>query len=359
MRGPKTMCALVAAVAIALLALRVEAGTQGKNTQKWRALHLINYLTDEHLERLSEQIPRLAEMGINTLILEINYGFKFETHPELRAGTAQITGEAARRFAELCRNNRIRLIPQFQSVGHQSWGPEVSPLLKVYPQYDLTPGAFPANEGIYCREWDPLNPDVNRIVFRLMDEILDAFQANAMHVGMDEVFLLGSDQSPSTRGQDPATLFAKAVNDIYGHLVQKRRVEMLMWGDRLFDADKYGWDGWEASKTGTAPAIDMIPKDIIISPWHYEPMESYPSIPLFLEKGFRVLPASSRKLEATRSLIEYSFKHDSPRMLGHLFTTWGEDHWNIVEYAPLAKGMELVNQYFPDERHLLPRSGPD
>ena len=208
------MCALVAAVAIALLALRVEAGTQGENTEKWRALHLINYLTDEHLERLSEQIPRLAEMGINMLILEINYGLKFETHPELRAGTAQITGEAARRFAELCRNNRIRLIPQLQSVGHQSWGPEVSPLLKVYPQYDLTPGAFPANEGIYCREWDPLNPDVNRIVFQLMDEILDAFQANAMHVGMDEVFLLGSDQSPSTRGKDPATLFAKAVNDI-------------------------------------------------------------------------------------------------------------------------------------------------
>ena len=66
------MCALVAAVAIALLALRVEAGTQGENTEKWRALHLINYLTDEHLERLSEQIPRLAEMGINMLILEIN-----------------------------------------------------------------------------------------------------------------------------------------------------------------------------------------------------------------------------------------------------------------------------------------------
>ena len=51
-----------------------------------------------------------------------------------------------------------------------------------------------------------------------MDEIIDAFRVDAFHVGMDEVFLLGSDFSPSTKGKDPGELFAKAVNDIHNHL---------------------------------------------------------------------------------------------------------------------------------------------
>jgi hypothetical protein len=161
---------------------------------------------------------------------------------------------------------------------------------------------------------------------------------------MDEVFLLGSDKSPSTRGKDPAKLFAKVVNELHGHLVKERKVEMLLWADRLFDAKKYGWDEWEAAKNGTAPAVDMIPKDIILCPWHYELHKSYPSVDLFLEKGFRVLPASWHKLDASKALIEYSLKSHSPRMLGHLFTTWGRPRKNtLTEYPPLVEGLKLLN----------------
>lgn len=313
-----------------------------KAPDKWRALHVIVYKTDKDLDILGSQIPKLAAMGLNVLILEVNYNFQFQAHPELRLGPDPITRAGAQKFAALCRKHRIRLIPEFASLGHQSWKSQTFPLLAIYPRLDLTPGAFPENKGIYCREWDPLNPQVNRIVFPLLDEILDAFAANALHVGMDEVFLLGSDKSTSTKGQDPARLFAKAVNDLHEHLVKERRVEMLMWADRLFDAKKYHWSRWEASDVGTAPAVDLIPKDIILCPWHYERKETYPSIPLFLEKGFRVLPASWRKLDASKALIEYNQKQHSPRLLGHLFTTWGGAKDGVTEYRPLVEGLKLL-----------------
>ena len=38
------------------------------------------------LDRLAKQLPQLAKMGINCLILEVNYGFEFQSHPELRQG---------------------------------------------------------------------------------------------------------------------------------------------------------------------------------------------------------------------------------------------------------------------------------
>jgi hypothetical protein len=336
---------LLLALIFALPLAKADQGDQkpDKKAALLRGLHLLNHNTDKELETLGSQVPKLAEMGVNVIILEVNYGFRFESYPKLRAGKEPITPEGAGKFAAICKKHGIRLIPQFQCLGHQSWKANTFPLLTVYPEFDLTPGAFPQNKGIYCREWDPLNPKVNEVVFKLIDEILDAFKADAFHVGMDEVFLLGSEQSPSTKGKDPAKLFAKAVNDLHQHLVKDRKVEMLMWGDRLFDGKKYNWGKWEAAKNGTAPALEMIPKDIILCPWHYELKEAYPSIPLFVDKGFRVLPAGWHKLDASKALIEYSQSLQSPKVLGHLFTTWGRAKKNeLTEYPPLVQGLKLL-----------------
>jgi hypothetical protein len=310
---------------------------------QWRGLHLTAYGSDADLEALAVQLPVLAGMGVNVLILEVNYNFDFQSHPELRAGDHPITRDGAGRFAKACRRAGVRLIPQFNCLGHQSWSNRTFPLLTRYPDLDLTPGAFPDNKGLYCREWDPLNPKVNQIVLPLLDELIDAFEADAMHVGMDEVFLIGSDQSPSTRGKDPAVVFAKAVNDLHSHLVGKRRVQMLMWGDRLIDGKAYPYGKWESSENGTARAVDMIPKDIILCDWHYELRPSYPSVALFAGKGFQVLPAGWNKVEPTKAFIQYSRGLNHPKVLGHLFTTWsGKKEWS--QWPPLAEGLPLLTQ---------------
>lgn len=314
---------------------------------KWQALHirLYYYSNDQKLEKLAQYVPKLSEMGINTIIIDVGYHFPFTSHPELRKGDNTITKNGARNFAKICQENNIRLIPQFQCVGHQSWKRKTSPLLTEYPELDLTPGAFPWNIGLYCREWDVLNPKVYDIVFELIDEIIDAFEAEYFHVGMDEIFLLGSDKSPSTRERNPAELFAKAVNDIYNHIVKKRGLQMLMWGDRLIDGNVYVmYSKWEASKNGTSPAVDMIPKDIIICDWHYELEETYPSIPMFIEKGFRVLPTSYNNIYATDKLLRYSVSLGNPNMLGHLFTTWSDRsaRENLIGYEPMVHGLEIT-----------------
>lgn len=311
---------------------------------QWRAVHLLDYDTDEKLNELGENIPLLARLGIDVIILEVDYNFDYKSHPELRRGEKPVTEKASHAFAATCRKHGIRLIPQFQCLGHQSWEEKTFPLLIEYPEFDTTPGAYPENKDIYCREWDPLNPRINPIIFALMDELIDAFETDAFHVGMDEVFLLGNELSPSTRGRDPAELFAKVVNEMYGHLVTERGLEMLIWGDRLIDGEKYVYGEWESAVNGTAPAIDMIPKDIIICDWHYEQREEYPSIPMFIEKGFRVLPAGFRDVEATKSLIRYSQNQDSALMLGYLFTTWGAAKQEVTSFPPILEGTQFLDK---------------
>lgn len=282
------------------------------------------------LHRLSQSIPALGKMGVNALVIEVGYNFAFASHPEL-AGPARpgspksglITKQDARALGDLCRANGIRPIPCLDCLGHQSWGSHTLPLLAEHPDLDETPGKFPQNKGIYCRSWCPLNPDVNRTVFPLIDELIDAFGADAFHVGMDEVFIIASDDCPRCKGKDPARLFARQVNDLHHHLVDQKKVEMFMWGDRLLDAKALGYSKWEASANRTWPAADLIPKDIVICDWHYEKQAHYKSLPYLLKKGFRVWPAGWHDIDAARMLMDDSIAQHNPRIIGYLSTTWG------------------------------------
>jgi hypothetical protein len=308
-------------LAMSALTLIVSQLCPAKESEPWLGVHVLTTSGDK-VVGLTEVVGRLAEVGINAIVAEVNYGYEYESHPELRAANAGTREQIAKLVAE-CKKHHVRLIPQFQCLGHQSWSRHTFPLLTKYPEFDESPGQYPDNEGIYCRSWCPLHPQVNAIVFSLMDELIAAFEADAFHVGMDEVFLIGEKACPRCRGKDKAELFAKAVNDYHKHLVGDKKVEMLMWGDRLIDANEIKYGRWEASANDTAGAIDRIPKDVVICDWHYEPRAAYESVPMFLKKGFRVWPASWRKPEGVKAFVEYSLTQKDPRMLGHLNTTWG------------------------------------
>jgi len=309
----------------------------------WLGVHVLMAGSDKTIQ-LTEVVDELAKVGINTIIAEINYGYEYESHPELRSGNPS-SAEQIRKLVATCREHHIRLIPQFQCLGHQSWSKHTYPLLIKYPQFDETPGKYPENKDIYCRSWCPLHPEVNTIIFALMDELIAVFEADALHVGMDEVFLIGDDDCPRCKGKDKAGLFARAVNDYHKHLVGQRKVEMLMWGDRLIDANEIKYGTWEASANDTAGAVDLIAKDIVICDWHYEPREAYESVPMFLEKGYRVWPASWRKTDAAKALVDYSRALNHPKMLGHLNTVWGAKPMkDLATFEPLLYSVRTFGQ---------------
>jgi hypothetical protein len=298
--------------------------------------------TDADARVLAGEVPALAKRGVNLLIAEVDYWYDYASHPELRMENP-VKRETVKALVAACRSHGIRLVPQFQSLGHQSWAEKTFPLLIKYPQLDESPGKYAGNKGtdpwgteFYCRSWCPLHPDLLPIVNDLYDELLDAFEADALHIGMDEVFIIADADCPRCAGKPTAELFARAVNDAYDHIVRKRGKEMMMWADRLLDGKATGYGLWEASMNGTDKAIDMIPRDIIMCDWHYEtkyplqatPKSVFPSPQIFVDKGFRVLPTSFRNVKAVKSFIDQSLAVPSDKVLGHLCTVW----------HPLAKG---------------------
>lgn len=314
-------------------------------SQEVKSIHLINYSNDKDLLELSSQLAEFAKKGINTLFLEVDYNYDFKSHPELRQSDSVITNEGAQYFTQLAKINGIKVIPQFQCLGHQSWKKNTGKLLEEYPEFDIMPGAFPNNDSIYCREWDVMNPKVNDIVFPLIDEIMEGFNAKDIHIGMDEVFLLGHPKSPSTKGVNPAYLYGKVVREFYDYFTKKKGKQLYMWGDRLIDGSRYNYGSWEASNNGTWLAVDSVPKDIIICDWHYSLRKTYPSVDWFLEKGFRVLTCSHQDVEAANSFISYSYSKRNSKMLGHMFTTWGVvPKSKILDFPAMNQGLITIDE---------------
>lgn len=290
--------------------------------ENWRGIHL-GLHSDRQVDSLIEQLPALAALGVNTLVIEVNYSFDFKSHPELKTGEV-ITLPRARALATAAAREKIRLIPEINCLGHQSWAKNTGALLMAYPQFDETPGQYPDNAGIYCRSWCPLNPEVNHVVFALIDEVMDAFRATAFHAGMDEVFILGSEYCSRCEGKDRAQLFARCVNDLHQHVVKERGWQMLIWGDRLLDAKALHYSKWEASENGTQSAAGLVPKDIVICDWHYEKRADYPSIETLAAGGFAVWPSAWQPLAGAEAFNEFALSKEKRHVVGFLCTTWGK-----------------------------------
>jgi len=249
----------------------------------------------------------LAVRQINVLILRVDYNYQYKSHPEL-SDSAGLSEQDLKRIVMVCQKHGIRIIPQINLLGHQSWAGSTGNLLKVYPEFDETPSVkmpenykWPNEDGLYCKSYCPLHPGVHEIVFDIMDELLDVFEASDFHAGMDEVFYIGEEECPRCAGRDKAELFAGEVWRIRNHLAEKER-NLWIWGDRLLDGKTTGLGMWEASMNNTHRAIDMIPKDVFICDWHYERADK--TAVYFAMKGLKVATCPWRDPEVARIQVQ-------------------------------------------------------
>jgi hypothetical protein len=267
----------------------------------------------------------LPKEGVNVLVLEFDYHYRFTRRPEVAESDA-LSPDDVKVLASACKDAGVRLIPEIDLLGHQSWEKATGGLLRAHPEFDETPGKYPLNQGIYCRSYCPLHPRVHDVLFDLIDELADAAGADSFHVGMDEVFLLGDDDCPRCKGKGKAELFAQEVIALHDHLARSKRT-MWMWGDRLLDGESTGFGEWEASINKTHGALGRIPRDIVICDWHYE--RALPTLEYFAVQGFGVLACPWRKadvalnqLDAIRRVRSHATEAIGNRMQGVLQTTW-------------------------------------
>ena len=113
-------------------------------------------LVDEFVNFIDNE---LADAGLNLLILRVDWKYDYQSRPEL-AGDNPLSVADVKKLVNVCRDNNIRLIPQINLFGHQSWHSTLGKLLEVYPEFDETPDIelpppgtyeWPNEDGLYCK----------------------------------------------------------------------------------------------------------------------------------------------------------------------------------------------------------------
>ncbi|MCQ2388205.1 MAG: family 20 glycosylhydrolase [Kiritimatiellae bacterium] len=260
----------------------------------------------------------LAPAGVDTLVLLTRYRYQFKSHPECAASNA-LSHADARAIKAACDACNVRLVPKMNLLGHQGGKSVVTDgLLAAHPELDESPEKKEVRHN-YCRSICPKHPEALKYATDLASEMAEAFGADMMHVGCDEVFEIGS--CPRCKGTPTGTLFADWVNGISRHLKAKG-VRTMIWSDRLLNAKESGYGVWEASDNGTDAALGKVDKDVICCDWHYENCPKYPSVETLADAGYELYVCPWRYPENARKFLDYAVKHDKGKYLGVMLTTW-------------------------------------
>lgn len=301
---------------------------------------LPSYDRVDEFVRFMEQ--ELVPRKVNLLVLRIDYGYRYTSHPELvnparrrddTTASVALTRAEMKKIVDACRRNGIMLVPLVNLFGHQSWSNKIGSLLREYPQFDETPGVrlpenykWPNPDGLYCKSYCPLHPDVHKVVFDLVDEIMDVCETSHFHAGMDEVFYIGMDECPRCKGRDRSVLFADEVNRIRDH-VAARKGRLWIWGDRMIDGKATKLGMWEGSENDTHRSIDLIRKDVVINDWHYD--SNPKTAETFAQKGYDVLMCPWNKPDVAKAQVadHIAFRNTARRKTARRYRGFMQTVW--------------------------------
>jgi len=282
----------------------------------WRGAHLFvgNQALPFHKTLIQNVFSRVK---MNNLVLQCEQA-KWQTAGKSAPAWGMSKADL-RRENTFAAQHFMAVTPLINSVGHMEWLFS-DPGRTALAEDPTTPYAV-----------NTANPDAGRFLFRLYDEALDVFHPKYMHIGADEVTLRGRYPYRS-RSVYPtvADEFIAQVTQAHDYL-KSRGVGTMIWGDMLL-ADGEAPDAANASTAAQAAQMrGSLPKDIVITDWHYTPSGDFPSPALFRKAGFASVIGST--WFNPRNIAVFSRVQAENRQRGLLQTTWAGFNSNARNLA--------------------------
>ena len=302
---------------------------------QFRGAHLFLPARDQldYARRLIRYL--LVPMRLNTIFLELAGGMRFDRRPEISeawersnrlaaegkgpsvphgevCGGGWITKAEVKELVEYARGYGIEVIPEIQSFSHVQY------LTMTYPEI-----AEKEVEDGFADSYCPLHPESHRIVFDMIDEVVELLEPRYLHMGHDEVYTMA--ECPRCRDKSRDELFAHDVNAIHAYLKEKG-VGMMIWADMLQPWQRYAGENSAA----------LIPKDIVMLEfvWYFRTWADTED--LLLENGFEVIFGNCYSSHFTR----YEKRTSKEGVIGAQVSVWSGT--NEEDMGRLGKLYDLV-----------------
>jgi hypothetical protein len=155
-----------------------------------------------------------------------------------------------------------------------------------------------------------------------------------LHIGHDEIMHMGTDSRCRKSGRSNAENLAMTVHRLYQIAKDEDpNIQMMMWADML-NPYTHGL----MLEDPTAPAIDLLPKDIIQDVWFHgrsdPPTAGLNSLKFFDTKGYATTGGAYNDRACARrwSMDAKRAKDGGASCIGILHTPWG-NHYDALEEA--------------------------
>jgi len=265
---------------------------------------------------LAHFIDVMAAAGFNTLCLELEKGMRYDSHPEISAPWA-LGKDTLHDVVVHAKHKGLDVVPLVPTLSHVNYITDAHPEL-------LEEGS-----KIYC----PSAAGVYDLVFDLLEEAIDLFEPTRLHIGHDEVL---TSYDPRLRKsiftcrecapKKPWEVFADDVTTIHNYLA-RRNIKTMMWADGLLDPDQFaGRSFCQSGCYGGAPdylcrSAELLPRDIIMCDWHYEPAREFPTVTYLQNKGFETLGCPNFAVNSFL-FTDYACRNATDKFKGMLATAW-------------------------------------
>lgn len=239
----------------------------------------------------------VAEMGVNTLIIDLGEGVKYQSHPELAIEGSWSVEELKEELKRL-RSIGLNPIPKLNfATTHDEWLGEYHKMVSTKKYYEV------------CAD--------------LIKEVCEIFGTpDYFHIGMDE---------ESYHHQKPYSLAVVRHGELWWHdvlffieQVEKNGSTAWMWSDNVVLQDENEF-------------VKRMPKSVIQSIWYYDRDFDFPGTPKyplwdaykyysFLDKhGYKQVPTGSIWMAYENMILLSEFCKEQiseENLLGYMMTTW-------------------------------------
>ena len=322
-------------------------------------------------ERQLDQFYKIVDMLMyyryNTIIIEVGGAMEYKRHPEIneswieyckemsrypqRADEVQnmfgwaknsihfengdgnfLSQDTVRELVAYCRERGMEVIPEVPCLSHADY------LLNAHQELSERPyDPFP---DTYC----PSNPDTYKLLFDVMDEVIDVFRPKVMQIGHDEFYTYGLCERCKERSAPE--ILAGDINRIHEYLAA-HGIRLMFWAEKMLNHITSWGEGLAGAERhcrcsrntvhdmpATYPAIDMIDKDCIAHNWYWGLSEKHDET--FLSHGFTMTYGNwdPRGIINWQKRVEAGAKGAAP------------SHWTTLEEVTMQRNGVLISLVF-------------
>ena len=224
------------------------------------------------MEFLTWFVDQLALYKYNQFQLYVEHAFAFVELSEAWRGTDPLTAADITYLDEYCARRGIELVPSLATFGHMYMNLRTREHrgLGEFPEDADRPFSF--IERMEHHTLNAADPKAHDFASRLIEEYAPLFRSKSFNIGGDETFDLGrgrSAQDAPEAGRDE--LYAGFVRDLCETLARHGRQPML-WADIALESPR---------------TMDLLPGDITMLNWMYEPQIDESNIQTIAAQGRR------------------------------------------------------------------------